>query len=242
MQSKSQTRKPDHPMKPKTALRHFLAAIGCSAIAISSASAADGTWTQAGTTQGDPAVPLTWSEPSNWLDSIVAGGADATAFFTQSATAAQTVTLDTDVTLGNLTLNRNQNLTLVPDALDPKSLTLDVTTGTPLVSTTSTRVIRIETAVAGGDGLEITGGGTGGGVALAGANTFTGGLHLNGGSLGINNNVTTTGGLNGNLITVSGTSYGAFVGGTNINGGVHLNAGACFVPAQITAPSASSAR
>ncbi len=99
-------------MKSKPTLHHYLDALGASIIAISSAAAqTDGTWTQSGTTQGDPAGPLTWSETGNWQEGIVAGGTDATAFFTQSATAAQTVTLDTNVTLGNLTLNRNQNLT-----------------------------------------------------------------------------------------------------------------------------------
>ncbi len=215
-------------MKPKTALRHFLVLAGSSLLAISSAQAADGTWTQTATTQGDPAGPLTWSETTNWQDEIVAGGTDATAFFTVNPSAAQTVTLDTDVTLGNLTLNRNQNLTIVPDIEDPKTLTLDVTTGTPLLSLSAGRILSINSPVAGNDGLEVTGGAASGGVALAGTNTFTGGIFLNNGSLGENNGRTTQSGLNDNHITVAGTSYACFAGGTQITGGVEIPAGSQF--------------
>jgi autotransporter-associated beta strand protein len=210
---------PNTSMKAKHTLHHFLALAGSSLLAVSSASAqTDGTWNQ------PTAGTYDWSDPANWLDGDVAGGTGSTASFTVNAGGAQTVDLNTPVTLGNLTLNRDQNLTIT----GANALTFDVTTGVPTISTISSRMIRIESVVAGNDGLEITGGGTGGGVALAGANTFTGGIHLNGGSLGINNNVTTTAGLNGNQITVSGTSWAAFASGTNINGGVQINNGANF--------------
>ena len=206
-------------MKPNAALRHLLAAIGCATIAISSASAQDGTWNQP--TGGT----YDWSDTGNWASGTVAGGADATASFTVTPNNNQTINLDTPVTIGNLSLTwTNRTLTLV----GPETLTFAVTSGTPTISTMAARMIRIESVIAGTDGLEITGGGTSGGVALAGANTFTGGIHLNGGSLGINNNFTSTAGLNGNQITVTGTSWGAFVGGTNITGGVHINADSEF--------------
>jgi len=44
-------------MKPKRTLRHVIAPISCTASAISSASASDGTWDQTGT-----ANPYNWSD------------------------------------------------------------------------------------------------------------------------------------------------------------------------------------
>ncbi len=204
-------------MKTRT-LVHALATLACTLFALPAFSQTDGTWTQTASGSHD------WSDTANWGGGNIAYGAGATASFTVNPAGAQTVSLNTAVILGNLVLNRNHNLTLV----GPESLTLDVPSGTPLISTLANRIIRIESVIAGSDGLEITGGGTGGGVVLRGANTFTGGIHLNAGSLGINQNFSNTAGLNNNQITVSGTSFAAFDGGTTINGGVHIDEGSEF--------------
>jgi len=159
-------------------LRHFLAAIGCATMAISSASAqTNGTWTQ------DAAGTYDWSTTTNWLDDIVAGGTDATASFTESAGGAQTASLDIDVTLGNLTLDRNQNLTINTDTEDPKIFTLDTTTGTPTINVASDRTLSINTVLAGSDGLLLQGGGRLNLVGLdnANPNTLTGGVTVIGG-------------------------------------------------------------
>ncbi len=205
-------------MKPKATLRNFLAVIGCATIAISSASAQDGTWNQSAAGTYD------WSDIDNWLDGDVADGIDANALFNVTPSNNQTINLDTPVTLGSFS-NTWTNRALFIEG--PETLTFAVTEGTPTLSNT-TRPIRISSVVAGNQGLEFTGGTAGAGIALAGANTFTGGIHLNSGSLGNNQNVTTAAGLNGNAITVSGTSWAAFASGTNINGGVHINDGANF--------------
>ncbi len=105
---------------------------------------------------------------------------------------------------------------------------MDVTTGTPLLSVSTGRTLRIDSVIAGNDGMEITGGAATGGVALLGANTFTGGIFLSNGSLGDNTTRTTTAGLNNNDITVTGTSFACFAGGTTTSGGVHINAGSEF--------------
>jgi autotransporter-associated beta strand protein len=207
-------------MKPKTSLRVFLATIGCATIAISSASAQDGTWNQSAAGTYD------WSDTGNWLGGDVANGVDANALFnvTPGDNPGQTINLDIAVTLGSFSNTWNNRALFIEG---PETLTFAVTAGTPTLSNT-TRPIRISSVVAGNQGLEFTGGTAGAGIALAGANTFTGGIHLNSGSLGNNQNSTSAAGLNGNAITVSGTSWAAFDNGTNINGGVHINDGANF--------------
>ncbi len=155
----------------KQPTRTILAAIGIVAIAISSASAQNGTWNQTGT-----ANPYNWSDTGNWAGGTVAGGTDATASFTVNPTGAQTVDLDTAVTLGNLTLNRNQNLNIA----GPETLTMAVTTGIPTIDVSSGRTLDIFSVIAGTNGLQKDGAGT---VRLRGTSTITGGVTVTGGTL-----------------------------------------------------------
>jgi len=162
-------------MKAKPTLRHILAALGCASLALSSASAqADGTWIQ------DASGTHAWSDIANWLNEEVANGADATAFFTESADGAQTASLDIDVTLGNLTLARNQNLTINTDSEEPKSLTLDVSSGIPAISVSNGRSLTISSQISGTDGLQKDGGGI---LLLNGTNDYTGGTFISAGRL-----------------------------------------------------------
>ncbi len=213
-------------MKFKPTLRPILAALGASVIAISYASGqTDGTWNQ------PEGGTYDWTDATNWLDDTVAGGTGAIASFTVNSSGAQTVNLDEDVTLGSLIVDRNQNLRI--ESPEGEILTFDVETDSPLISASSGRFVRITSPIAGSNGLEITGGAVNGGIALRGENTFTGGIQLNGGSLGYNQpgdgtTRTNQAGLNDNQITVSGTSFAHFENGTQVNGGIHINEGAEF--------------
>ncbi len=161
-------------MKPKRTLRHLLAAIGCATIAISSASAqTDGTWTQSDSGTYD------WSDATNWLDDIVAGGTDATASFTVNSSGSQTANLDTAVTIGNLTLDRNNNLTI--DGTN--ALTLDASSGIPTLDVNSGRTVDFRTELAGTDGLLLQGGGR---LDINAAPTLEGGLTVIGSTVRFN--------------------------------------------------------
>jgi autotransporter-associated beta strand protein len=97
-------------MKPKSTLRHLLAALGSATLAISSASAATYTWTAL-----TPTSPSTmdWTTDANWLDSLeyVSDPANELIFFADSTTniAAATRNITTNVPttleLNTLTLN-----------------------------------------------------------------------------------------------------------------------------------------
>jgi len=164
-------------MKPKTTLRNFLAAIGCATIAISSASAQSGTWTQPTSGTYD------WSDDANWLNGDVAGGTDATATFsaTYNPGGNQTINLDTAVTLGGLSLEWTTNRTLT--IVGPNTLTLDTTSGTPTINVNSGRTLNINTVLTGSDGLLFEGGGRLNLRALDNdnPNTLTGGVTVIGG-------------------------------------------------------------
>ncbi len=158
-------------MKTRT-LVHTLA-LTCALLTLPAFAQTDGTWTQ--TASGTHA----WSNTDNWAGGTVAGGTDATASFTVNPAGAQTVNLDTAVTLGSLILDRDQNLTIQ----GPGTLALDVTTGIPIVEVRSGRTVALSTVLAGSDGLRFQGGGRLNLVGLdnANPNTLTGGITVIGG-------------------------------------------------------------
>jgi|GEM_PF-3212867 len=140
--------------------------------------AADGTWNgSAGN----------WSSAGIWDGGAIATGADATAFFTAELTANRTVTVDTDRTIGNLTFTdgatASNDLTIAGST--GNSLALDVTSGSPTISVTqSGRKLTVTSVVSGTAGLTKTGDGR---LFLNNAaNTFSGPINLDVGSLQMN--------------------------------------------------------
>jgi len=141
-------------------------------ISVVAATAQNGTWTA--DQDGD------WGDSPNWQSSNVAYGADSIATFPNSITANRTVTLDRDITIGNIDFQETgQDLTLS----GAQTLTLEVTSGMPEISVTN-RTLNITSIVAGTNGLSKSGNGT---LSLSGANTFTGDITTGGGTLTFSN-------------------------------------------------------
>lgn len=154
----------------------------------------NGTWITNG--------PGNWSATVNWSGGAVAGGVGATAnFSTLDITADNTVTLDTPVTLGTLSV---QDLTTASNSWifeGTNSLTLDNGVSQPVLDILN-RFPVISAPLVGTNGFSKTGSGT---VTLSGDNSgLSGTLDLP--------NVT---GTNGAGVTLSGTS--AIGGLTTIN-------------------------
>ncbi len=142
-----------------------------------SARAADGTWTNL--TGGS------WAATANWSGGLIAGGADSTAFFnTLSLPANATVTLDGARVIGTLNFDdkaaTRHTWTLNTGSAGP--LTLDVSTGSPLITNDVTTTIGAVLASA--KGFTKSGSGT---LALTGANTYTGVTTINAGILDLQN-------------------------------------------------------
>ena len=167
-------------MKPRilsVALLSFpLATAITGLLAVQSASAQSGTWTQ--TTAG----PFNWADIANWSSGAgpIADGADSTASFVANFTAGQTVNLNNAKTIGNITFTdtTSSNELTISGA---NTLTLDVTTGSPVISVTnSDRTLSIASVVVGIDGLTKSGPGV---LSLSGTNTYSGVTSITAGRL-----------------------------------------------------------
>jgi fibronectin-binding autotransporter adhesin len=125
-----------------------------------------------------------WSEASNWLDSIVADGVDATANFTNPLSQSRSVTLDSSRTIGNLNFSRT-GTALASWGIyqsSTQSLTLARTSGMPTIHAEASSGATIDAWISGSDGLRKTGEGS---LRLRGGNTYSGGTVLSAGSLTI---------------------------------------------------------
>ena len=156
-------------MKPKSTLRSFLLAAGSSLLAISSASAASGTW--------DTDADGDWTTVTNWSgDAAFASGTGFTATLGDFITADRIINLDTPITIGNITASDTSHNYTISGA---NTLTLDVSSGQPNINvTTSGRNLTISSVLAGADGISKTGQGT---LTLSGSNTITGATSISGG-------------------------------------------------------------
>lgn len=162
-----------------------------------------------------------WGTATNWTGSAIAAGADAVAdFSTLNITAARTITLDGARTVGLLrfgdatTVNVDQ--TINTGTAGP--LTLDSTTGTGIIEVLN-RTVTIGAVLAGTDGITVNNGvSTGGTLILGAANTFTGGLTVQGAIVQFNNNASAGAGSN-NPINILGSGSTA-VSRVLANGGV----------------------
>ena len=147
--------------------------------------AQNGTWTNL--VNGDASG--TWSVSTNWLNGVVADGADNTAdFSTLNLATNSTVTLDTGRTIGDVIFGNTAtgadlgtNWTLAGTIL-----TLQVSSGTPTITANNGTNV-ISAVLAGTEGFTKAGAGT---IRLTAANntTLSSNINLNEGILQVDNN------------------------------------------------------
>jgi autotransporter-associated beta strand protein len=186
-------------MKPSSPLRNFLLAAGSSLIAVSSTNAADGTW--------DTDLAGNWTDFTNWFgDTAYASDMDSTAIFGNVITADRIITLNSLVTIGNITASDTTHNYTISGA---NTITLDRTTGVPIIDVgTSGRTLFISSQISGVDGLQKNGTGT---LSLSGNNNYTGTTVISNGILAISSNNalgSSAAGSNQTTITATGLSTG----------------------------------
>jgi autotransporter-associated beta strand protein len=147
-----------------------------------------------------------WSDSGSWQGGTIAGGMDNTAdFSTLDLTGHATVTLDGARTIGGLTfgdVTPSHNWTL--SAGSGGTLTLDVTTGVPLV-TVNNQTATISAVIAGADGLRKSGAGV---LTLdTAANTLIGNVVISQGTLAAGH--ASSLGSTANTVTLGDASSGA---------------------------------
>ncbi len=114
-----------------------------------------------------------WSASANWLGGLIAGDIDKSATF--NLPGGGTINQDSaDLTIGGLVFATG-NYTITGN-----SLTLDVSSGQPLVSVETARAATIAAALSGTDGLAKTGAGT---LTLSAANNYIGTTTVSSGTL-----------------------------------------------------------
>jgi fibronectin-binding autotransporter adhesin len=173
-------------MKPKSTLRSFLFVAGSSLLAISSASAATGTW--------NVDANGLWSAAGNWTPGV-ADGAGFIANFTNNITADRTVSLDSDRTINRVNFADSTTSSAGSWILDnngtaTNNLILSGTTGAatgtvPVIDVAalgSGKTATISAIIEGSYGFTKTGAGT---LVLSGANTYTGTTTLSAGTLAL---------------------------------------------------------
>ena len=146
-----------------------------------------GTLTSAGWAQNGTWLGATgdWNVGGTWSGGIIADGANNTANFTGvDINSTRTINLGVDRTIGNIIFTdattSSNNL-----VINNNTLTLDVTTGAPVIDVTqSLRSITIGSVVAGNDGLTKNGLGI---LTLANANAYTGGTTISAGEINLTN-------------------------------------------------------
>ena len=186
---------------------------------ISPALATNGTWTD--TTSGG-----LWSATGNWLGGIVANGTDGIAdFSTLNITADDTVHLDSIRTIGQLKFGdttASNNWILDNNGLATNVLTFAVSSGSPTI-TVNNETATMNLVLAGTQGFTKGGAGE---LLLNDADTFTGSVAINAGTLALGNasalggtaNAITVGSgatldlggqaIGANPLTISGTGLG----------------------------------
>jgi autotransporter-associated beta strand protein len=183
--------------------------------------AAPFTWTSSGTSPlADGSGSWNATGGTNWFNGSAYGAwgntnAD-TATFGVGSGAAGTITVG-GVTTNGITFNTagSGNYTL-------SSGTITLANSTPTITVNASGTTRLTSVLAGSAGLSKTGAGT---LALAGANTFTGGVVVSGGTLSVqgsiaaNQNYTISNGA----LTTSAAVYNPL--GLNTSGTMTINAG-----------------
>lgn len=177
--------------------------------------AADGSWSLEG--NGD------WNDPDNWAAGV-ASGAGFTATFDATPFSPQTgkvVTLTEDLTIGNITAKIGATGTWNIQGSGVLTLSSGGTDQPVINVSGGTDPLRITAVIAGTNGFVKAGGNR---LYLSGANTFTGGVTIDLGTIWTANAAT----LNGNTLTFNGGAW--LVAGNNSNYGnnVILNSNVSF--------------
>jgi autotransporter-associated beta strand protein len=157
----------------------FLTSLACvpllSGMLATPVHAQNGTWNT--TTNG------TWTTDTNWVGNIIADGADNNANFTFNITNDLNVTLGADRTIGNITFTDSTTSSNNMTISGANVLTLDRTSGAPIVDVTqSGRTLTISSVIAGADGLQKDGAGT---LVISAFPTYTGATIITGGTFNV---------------------------------------------------------
>lgn len=120
-----------------------------------------------------------WSDTSKWLNGTVANGTNAVAMLSKVLTADQTITLDSDRTLGEI---RAQSTTKNYTIGGANTITLASTDEQPIVSVWANRMLTISCPIAGSGGMKKQGSGI---LSLSGANNYSGGTTISAGQVKI---------------------------------------------------------
>jgi autotransporter-associated beta strand protein len=178
-------------MKPRSSLprvltRSIAGLIASLAIAPAVKAQTTFTWTNA--------AGGSWGTTTNWAGGVVASGEGNIAdFSTLDITAARTVTLDGVRTIGGLKFgdsNNNQDWTVNVGTPTTSTITLDPFAGGLGTIEVTNRTVTINPILAGFEGLRKLGLGT---ARLNGANTISGDLVIDGGTLQLGNNAAING-------------------------------------------------
>jgi rhamnogalacturonan endolyase len=139
----------------------------------------NGTWIQ-------PLSGGLWSDPSNWLNAVIADGGNTANFNTVDLTANNTVHLDSPRTLSSLIFGDTDPTTPASWLVDNSNLasnTLALVGATPTITVNALGTganATVGATLVGNGGLIKTGAGT---LVLSGPNQLSGVLNLNGGSV-----------------------------------------------------------
>jgi autotransporter-associated beta strand protein len=178
-------------------VKSFPIAGACLVLFSESAYSANGTWTN--NAHGN------WSDSFNWLDGIVADGADFTATLGDYITVNRTNTLDGARTIGNITAADTSNDYIITGA---STLTLETSSGTPTISIPSGRTLSVYCPIAGTNGLYKNATGT---LILTGNNSYSGGTIVTGGIITVgHNNAFGTGTITISESVTIDTTYGSY--------------------------------
>ncbi len=150
-----------------------------------------------------------WASPANWSFGLTADGVGANAgFSTLNLSNDALVTLDGARTVGKLVFSdTNPSHNWLVTSGSGGSLTLDVTTGMPMI-TVSNQTTTLAVSLVGGKGFSKEGAGT---LVLSGSNNYSGGTVINAGLLQISGSNS----LKGSTIVNSGTTLWLNAGGAN---------------------------
>jgi autotransporter-associated beta strand protein len=173
--------KSSRPLLPRVLTRSIAGLIASLAVLPAAKAQTTFTWTNL--------AGGSWGTGTNWAGGTVANGEGNIAdFSTLNITANATVTLDGNRTIGTLRFGdattASNDWTLNVGTPTTSIITLDVPSGLGTIDVTS-RTVTIGAVVAGTEGLRKTGLGT---ARLNGANTISGDLVVDGGTLQLGNN------------------------------------------------------
>lgn len=92
-----------------------------------------------------------WDTDTNWLNNTIPGGVDSTAFLTYNITADREITLGSNLTLGNITVDdpsgTSNNYFIISNGVGADTITLSTTTGTPTISVASGETLTLGRSV-----------------------------------------------------------------------------------------------